>query len=164
MRFLCFVCLLLASLAYGQAAPPATPAPATPASPAPAAAGAQTAPGAPAAPEKAPEVKVGPDDAVITLKGFCADASLQGDACKTVVTRAQFEKVTDALQPNMSPAIRRQAATFYTRMLRMSAVAEKRGLDKGPIFDEKMLIARMQILSQELTRTLQEESGKVSDS
>jgi hypothetical protein len=154
MRFSCLVCLLFASLAFGQAAPPATPP----------AAGAKAEPNASAMPEKAPEVKVSPDDPVMTLKGFCPDTNLQGDACKTVVTRAQFEKVADALQPNMNPAIRRQAATFYSRMLRMSTEADKRGLNKGPIFDEKMIIARMQILSQELTRALQEDSAKVSDS
>ena len=154
MRFSCLVCLLFASLAFGQAAPPATPP----------AAGAKAEPPASATPEKAPEVKVAPDDPVMTLKGFCPDTSLQGDACKTVITRAQFEKVTDALQPNMNPAIRRQAATFYSRMLRMSTEADKRGLNKGTIFDEKMIIARMQILSQELTRALQEDSAKVSDS
>jgi bifunctional DNA-binding transcriptional regulator/antitoxin component of YhaV-PrlF toxin-antitoxin module len=63
----------------------------------------------------------------------------------------------------MSPAVRRQLATAYSRVLRMSAVAEKRGLDKGPAFEEKMVFARMQILSQELGRVLQEDSGKVSD-
>jgi len=153
MRSPYLVCFLLAGLAYGQAAPPATPP----------AAGAKAAPAASAAPEKAPEVKVGPDDAVITLKGFCADASQQGDACKTVITRAQFEKLSEALQPGMSPAIRRQLATAYARMLRMSTAAEKRGLDKQPKFDEMMQFARMQILSQELSRALQEDSGKVSD-
>ncbi|MGA9989798.1 MAG: hypothetical protein WBP69_18635, partial [Terriglobales bacterium] len=88
MRSQCLVCLLLAGLAYGQAAQPPAPA-----------AGAKAAQSTPAAPVKAPEVKVGPDDAVITLKGFCADAKLQGDACKTVITRAHFEKLADALQP-----------------------------------------------------------------
>src|SRR5229473_3297681 len=87
MRFQCLVCLLLAGLAYGQATPPATPTSATP----PAAAKAEHS--ASAATDKAPEVKVGPDDTVITLKGFCADATQQGDACKTVITRAQFENV-----------------------------------------------------------------------
>ena len=48
-------------------------------------------------------------------------------------------------------------------MLRMSTAAEKRGLDKGPTFDEKMHFARMQILSQELSRALQDDSDKVSD-
>jgi hypothetical protein len=153
MRFQCLVCLLLAGLAYGQAAPPATPP----------AAGAKAEQSASAAADKAPEVKVGPDDAVITLKNFCADATQQGDDCKTVITRAQFEKLAEALQPGMSPTIRRQLATAYPRMLRMSTAAEKRGLDKGPSFDEKMNFARMQILSQELGRVLQEDSGKVTD-
>jgi len=153
MRNPYLVCLLLAGLAYGQAAPPATP-PAT---------GAKAAPSASAAPDKAPEVKVGPDDPVITLKGICPDANQQGEACKTVVTRAQFDKLAEALQPGMAPAMRRQLATAYTRMLRMSAAAEKRGLDKQPKFEEMMQFARMQVLSQELSHALQEDSGKVSD-
>src|SRR6202166_121438 len=147
MRFQYLVCLLLAGLAYGQAAPSATPPAATPS----------------ASTDKAPEIKVGPDDAVITLKGFCADATQQGDACKTVVSRAQFEKLAESLQPGMSPAIRRQLATAYSRILRMSTVAEKRGLDKQPKFEEKMNFARMQVLSGELSSALQEDAGKVTD-
>jgi hypothetical protein len=157
MRYQCLVCLLLAGLAYGQAAQPATP-PATP----PAAA-VQAEPTAPPAPDKAPEVKVGPDDPVITLKGFCTDATLSGDACKTVITRAQFEKLADTLQPNMSPAVRRNFATRYSWMLKMSTEAEKRGLDKGPAFEAKMNVGRLQILSQELSQALQADAGKVSD-
>jgi len=147
MRFQYLVYLLLAGLAYGQAAPSATPPAATPS----------------ASTDKAPEIKVGPDDAVITLKGFCADATQQGDACKTVISRAQFEKLAESLQPGMSPAIRRQLATAYSRILRMSTVAEKRGLDKQPKFEEKMNYARMQVLSGELSSALQEEAGKVTD-
>jgi len=153
MRSQCLVCLLLAGLAYGQAAQPATPP----------AAGAKAEQSTSAAPEKAPEVKVGPDDAVITLKGFCADSTLQGDACKTVITRAQFEKLVEALQPGMPPPLRRQLANRYAQVLKMSTEAEKRGLDKGPAFEEKMYFARLQILSQELGRALQEDSGKVTD-
>jgi parvulin-like peptidyl-prolyl isomerase len=80
-----------------------------------------------------------------------------------VITREQFEKVADAVQPKMSPALRRQVATSYSQMLKRAAAAEKRGLDKGPTYEEKMALARMQILSQELGRTLQEDSGKVTD-
>jgi hypothetical protein len=147
---------LLAGFAFGQAAPPATP-------PAAAAQAEQSAPATPEkAPEaKAPEVKVGPDDAVITLKGFCADATLQGDACKTVVTRAQFDKLADALQ--VPPANRRRLANFYAGALKMSSAAEKRGLDKGPIFDEMMRFARLQVLYQVMNRALQEDANKVSD-
>src|SRR6202158_4546540 len=158
MRFQYLVCLLLAGLAYGQAAPPSTPNAAIPP-----VAGAKAEQSTPAATDKAPEVKVGPDDTVITLKGFCADATQQGDSCKTVITRAQFEKLAETLQQGMSPAIRPQLATAYSRMLRMSTAAEKRGLDKTPKSDEMIYFARMQVLSQELSRALQEESGKVSD-
>jgi parvulin-like peptidyl-prolyl isomerase len=45
----------------------------------------------------------------------------------------------------------------------MSQEAEKRGLDKSPKFEANMSFARMQILSQQLTSALQEESQKVSD-
>src|SRR6202049_3897982 len=159
MRFQCLVCLLLAGLAYGQAAQPSTPNAA-----APTAAGAKADQSALAAADKGPEVKVGPDDTVLTLKGFCADATQQGDACKTAITRAQFEKLAESLQPGMSPAIRRQLATAYTRMLRMSTTADKRGLDKQPKFEEKMNYARMQVLSGELSSALQEDAGKVTDS
>lgn len=152
MRCQYLVCLLFAGLAYGQARPATPPA-----------AGAKAEPSAPATPAKAPEVKVGPDDVVITIKNFCADSAQQGDACKTVITRAQFDKIADAVQPGMPPALRRNIANQYPSMMRMAAAAEKRGLDKGPAFDEKMALARMQILFQEMRRALQEESGKVTD-
>jgi parvulin-like peptidyl-prolyl isomerase len=153
-QYLVFVvCLAIAGLAYGQVAPAA----------APSAAGAKAEASAAAAPEKAPEVKVGPDDAVITLKGLCSDASLQGEACKTVITRAQFEKLADALQPKVPPANLQRLASLYAQILRTEPEAEKRGLDKGPRFEEMMRFARLQILYQELIQTLQEESGKVSD-
>src|SRR5260370_12251376 len=147
MRFQYLVYLLLAGLAYGQAAPSATPPAATPS----------------ASTEKAPEIKVGPHDAEIPLKGFCADAREQDNASKTVISSAQFEKLAESLQPGMSPGIRRQLATAYSRILRMSTVAEKRGLDKQPKFEEKMNFARMQVLSGELSSVLQEDAGKVTD-
>ncbi len=156
MRFQYLVYLLLAGLGYAQTAQPA-PAPATPP---PAAAQAGT--GVPAA-DKAPEVKVGAEDAVITLKGFCPGNVQPGDACKTAISRAQFEKVVDALQPGMPPALRRQLATRYSYVLKMSNAAEKRGLDKSPSFEQKMFFARMQILTQELSNALQADSQKISD-
>jgi hypothetical protein len=153
MRCQYLVCLLLAGLAYGQ-----TPQPTPPLAP-----GVKAEQNASAMPDKAPEVKVGPDDTVITIKGFCVSTTQQGDACKTAVTRAEFEKLANALQPGMSPAIRRQLATQYSSMLRMSNAAEKRGLDKDPKFEEMMQYARMQILSRELRDTLQQDAGNVSD-
>lgn len=147
MSYKWFVFLLLGALAYGQAAsvPPAPSQPAAPAT------------------EKPAEPQVAPTDPVITVQGVCADASKTGDACKTVITKEQFEKLANSLQPNMTPPVRRQLATAYARMLVMSAEAEKRALDKRPQYDETLRFARMQILSQQLTRDLQEESQKVPD-
>jgi len=157
MRFQCLVWLFLAGLVYGQAAAPPTPTVGIPHQGA--------VPPSDSGPKvQVPEVQVGPNDAVITLTNFCADSAQQGDACKTVITRAEFEKLSDALQPGMSPTVRRQLATAYSRMLRMSAAAEKRGLEKDPKFEEKLYFARMQVLTQELSSALQEDANKVSDS
>jgi len=150
MRFQCLVSLLLASLAYGQAAQP------TPAT-------AKAEKIAPAATDKTPEVNVGPDDPVITVNGFCAHPAQPGNACKTVITRAQFEKLTEALQPGMSLSLRLNVANAYARNLRMSAAAEKRGLDKTPAFEEEMRFAHMQLLSQDLNRALQAEANNITD-
>lgn len=150
MRSQYLACLLLAGLAFGQAVP-ASPSAAKP------------APSASSAPEKPAETKPGPDDAVITLKDFCSDETRHGDTCTTTITRAQFEKLADALQPNMTPAIRRNLANNYGRLLKMSKTAEKRELDRAPQFEELIQYARLQILSQELTRALQEDASKVSD-
>lgn len=151
MRSWSGVCLLLATMTFGQATQ-------TPVPPA----GAKPEAGA-SAPAAAPQVEVGPNDPVLTIKGFCPDTKAQGDSCKTVITRAQFDKLVDALQPNMPPAIRRNLANKYSIMLRMSTEAEKRALDKQPKFDETMYFARLQILSGALSHALQEDAGKISD-
>jgi hypothetical protein len=140
-RFVSLVSLLFASLAYGQSTLPAL----TPAA------------------GDVPDVKVRPDDAVITVNGFCADSGYTGDRCKTVITRAQFEKLTDALQPGMSLSLRLNVANAYARNLRMAAAAEKRGLDKTPEFEEAMRYARMQLLAQDLTRALQADANNITE-
>lgn len=106
---------------------------------------------------------VGPDDPVIVLDDFCADSAQPGKACKTVVTRAQFEKLAEALQPGMSLSLRLSVANAYARNLRMSAAAEKRGLDKTPAFEEEMRFARMQLLAQDLNRALQADADRIND-
>jgi len=143
------VYLLLAGLTYGLAAQ----------APSPSLAGEHqekipAAEGAPA---------VGPDDPVITINGFCADPALQVSACKTIITRAQFEKLTEALQPGMPLTLRLKVANAYARNMRMAAVAEKRGLDKTPAFEEEMHYGRMQLLSQDLDRALRADANNISD-
>lgn len=144
------VCLLFGALAWGQ----------QPSKPAPAASPAETKPAAEA--PKAPEVA--PDAAVITIKGACEKAeSTPAADCKITMTRAQFEKIVDSVQPNLPPRARRQFATRYADALAMSKKAEAMGLDHTASFDERMRLARIQVLSQELNKAMQEKASQVSD-
>jgi hypothetical protein len=106
---------------------------------------------------------VAPGDPVITLDGFCADSGRQGGTCRTVITRAQFDKLAESLQPDMTLPLRLNVANAYARNLKMSAAAEKRGLDKRPEFAEEMRYARMQLLSQDLNNVLRQEADNISD-
>ena len=153
------VCLLLGALAWGQAAKPAAPAGAskqatTSAAPADSDAG-----------EAKTESKVAPDAAVITIPGACdktgADAS--SPDCKTVVTRAEFEKLVEAVAPNAPTNARRQIANRYASMLAMAKDAEKQGLDKGEHFDEMMKLMRLQVLSQSLQQSIQQKASDVPE-
>ena len=148
------LCLLLAGIAYGQT----TPLP--PIHHHPAAAANSNAEAAELA---AAAAKVAPTDPVITVKGSCTDPAKKGETCESAITREQFEKLAESLQPNMASPIKLRLATAYSRLVGMTKEAEKRGLDKSPKFEASMSFARMQILSQQLTGALQEESQKVSD-
>lgn len=152
MRLQYLVCLLIASFAYAQAAPPSAVAlPTTE----------EEAAGKPA--ENPPDPMVKPDDVVITIDYFCPDGPRPDGACQTMVTRAQFEKLTDALQPDMPTPLRLKVAYAYAKNIRMAAAAEKRGLDKTPAFEEEMRYARMQLLSQDLSRALEQDANNISD-
>ena len=136
MRTTFLACLLLGVSAFAQAPMAAAPA------------------------EKPAETK--PDAPVITVKAACEDPA-KGQMCDTVITREQFEKLAEALQPGMSPPIKLRLANALARLTIMSREAEKRGLDKSPRYLQSMQFACMQILSQQLTTTLQDEAQKVPD-
>jgi hypothetical protein len=112
---------------------------------------------------KTPDAEVGPDDPVITLDGFCAASIRRGGACGTVITRAQFDRLVDALQPGMPLPLRLKVANAYARNLRMSVAAQERGLDKTPAFAEEMRYARLQLLSQDLDSALRADANRVTD-
>jgi len=156
-----FVCLL-AALAWSQA-PSSKPAGAPQNSAAQTSAPAGPSEAQPATPKAA---EVPPDAAVITIKGLCASSTQETTAaanCQTVITRSQFEAIMDAVQPNMPQRVRRQFATRYANALVMAKRAEEMGLDKGPDFDERMRLQRIQVLSMELNKALQEKASEVPD-
>jgi hypothetical protein len=152
------VCLLLAAMSWGQAASPTS-------TPAPQQSGA--APAGNAAGGQEPEAaKVAPDAPVITINGLCDNppADKAADAnCKTVITRAEFEQLLDAVQPNMPPRVRRQFATRYSSALVMAQKAHEMNLDQGQKFEDRMKLARVQILAQSFNQAVQEKAGQISD-
>jgi hypothetical protein len=183
------MCVLLGTLAWGQAQP-GTPAPSSGAPPAASPGGQVQTPGpaaqiapAPAAGNTAaaPAPEVAPTAPVLTIKGVCpatapkaktaapgakSPAAAKEPAkssanCETVITRAEFEKMASGIAPNMTPQLKRQLASVYPRLLVMSKEAEKHGLQNSPQYKETMKFARMQILTNELQRNIQEEADKV---
>jgi len=154
----CLTVLLLAGIAVGQAAPAATPKPSGQSQSAGSNVPKQTA-------------EVGPSTPVITIVGLCdkaapgktAAAKKPAGACKTVVTKAEFESLANALQPNMNAATKRMLADRYPKMLIFTEAAHKRGLDADPNFKKVLQFYRMQILTQELARSVKEKAEKVPE-
>lgn len=109
--------------------------------------------------------KVAPDAAVITIHGVCNPPASSGSAaassCQTIITRAQFEKLTEALLKNMKLSRKRQLASAYPELLAMAHEAEKRGLETSERFQQRMAYARIQILSRELVDEIEEQTDNV---
>jgi hypothetical protein len=163
MRKSWLLCVFVGSLAWGQAQPETTPSPSA----------------ATKAPEPAAEV---PENAVVlTIKGVCpatpkttvasqtgasktaAVAAKKPSDCKTEITRAQFEKIANGLSPTVTPQLKRQLEQALPRFMAMSEAAKAQGLDKTPQFQETLKIAKMQILTTELQRKVQEDADKVPE-
>lgn len=109
---------------------------------------------------------VAPGGAVITISGLCDNPpadKVAASNCKTVITRAEFEKVIGAVQPNMKARAQREFATRYATSLVMAKKAEQMGLDKGANFEEEMKVARIQILSQEMKKLIERRASQISD-
>ena len=186
MRTSCLLCVLMGSLAWGQAAP-STPAPSQPAQ-APAEQEAKPQAPAPAPPTPtapaAPEDKSGsvPANApVLTIDGVCPPqpktataakaaagtktpaAKSSAAGCKTVITKAQFEKLANSLAPNVTPQLKKQLAGLLPRLMAMSQDAQKEGLDKTPEFAERVKFVKMQVLSQALQQEIQKKAADVPE-
>ena len=159
-------CLVLAGAALAQSSPSAPslkPRPASPAKAQGSSPSTSPAPGAAAASETS---SVAPDAPVITIQGLCekgGGGSGTPADCKTVITRAEFEKVVKAVQPNMLPAAKKQLANRYVAALYFAEKAHELGLDKGPDFDQKMYIARLQILASLGGEQVHQEAAKVTN-
>ncbi len=161
------LCVLLGTLAWGQAQAPMTPTPPPPASQA-AGAPSQTA---------APPAEVAESAVVLTIKGVCkpvaaktaagaskAAATKKPADCKTEITRAEFEKIASSLSPSstITPQMKRQLETALPRIMAMSEAAKDKSLDKSPQYLEALKIYKMNLLTQQLQRSLQEQADKIT--
>ncbi len=172
MRMSWLLCAFMGTLAFGQAAPSAPPPPQQ----TPAQAASESKPPADAA------ASVPANAAVLTIDGVCspkptaakttagktgATASKAGEAksaagCKTVITKAEFEKLANALAPNTTPQQKKQLAGVLPRVIAMSTEAKKEGLDKTPQYEETLKFVKMQVLTNQLQRKIQEEAAEVT--
>ena len=178
MRKSWLLCVLLGTLAWGQAAPSAPPVH----QPAPGMPGMAQAPAAPAD----TSASVPDTAAVLTITGVCpappktataksATATKSAAAakpatektssadCKTVITKAQFEKLANALAPNITPQLKKQLAGLLPRIMAMSEEAQKRGLDKTPEYAERVKFMKMQVLTQTLQQQVQKEASEIPE-
>lgn len=126
-------------------------------------------------PMPASAANVQPDSPVITIDGICDDPSATvasigpsagsaASACKTVVTKAQFENLVEGLNPQMAAINRRQLAESYPRLLLFAKKARELGLDHDPRFADAVQFASMQLLTQRLNRYFEQQARIISDS
>jgi hypothetical protein len=89
---------------------------------------------------------VAPTDAVITIAGLCAPNTPPAN-CGTQVTRADFEKLVDAISPNLPAEQKRQVANAYVQLLTVANEGQKLGVDKDPQFPVLLHIETLKLLA-----------------
>jgi hypothetical protein len=108
---------------------------------------------------------VGMNDPVITLKGACEPAGNVAPAsdCISSVTRAQFEKLANALQPGMPPDAKRAFATNYGKLLIYADAARTLHMENDPEVQLIMQFVTNQVLADGLRRHYAQEYSHPTD-
>ena len=78
--------------------------------------------------------------------------------CRTVITRASFEKLASVVAPSQPPQAALQLARLYSQQLVFAHEARELGLDKGPQFDEILKFTYLQVLARAMNTRLQQQS------
>jgi hypothetical protein len=175
-----FMILLLSSstifaqigLAQATAAPKTATAPKTQSSPAPASAAKQGQPPAQANQSPKPgqtadqSAQVPPTEDVVTIHGICSGSasgakktSAPAAGCVTKMTRAQFDKLVQSINPSgqaVPPNVRRNLAQRYVELLAFADAAEKAGVDKDPRLAERLRVQRLATLAELYRQSLEE--------
>jgi hypothetical protein len=90
-----------------------------------------------------------------------------GKDCKTVVTKAEMDRMMDLLVPGSTPEQRRGFALNYIRMLAASGVAKEKLLDHDPAvareLEARTEFTRMQVMAGSLYRRIETLSEDVKE-
>lgn len=145
--------LLLATVIYGQTtnAPKQTPSPLT-----------ATLTSAKATSTDASSATIAPTTPVITIAGICDKGRAKSSDCTTMITREEFDRLAQVVQPPMPVTDRQRLAVLYSQLLVFADAAQKRGLDKTAEGQEALHFAEVQALSLVLARKIQADASKVS--
>jgi len=115
--------------------------------------------GAPEAPQPPSGAQVNPAAAVMTIEGVCDNPS--ASPCQTVISKADFEKLMHALDPNMPPQSRQGLADQYAKTLIVATLARKQNLESQPRTQEVLRYIRLQVLANLYNQQLQEDAKNV---
>jgi hypothetical protein len=142
------VLALLGAFAFAQApqAAPSAPKPHTAAPAAPAAA---------AVPETAPVITID-----VTCSPKLAPMGTPG-TCKKTVTRAEFERLLNAVAPDLPAAVHRQVAMQYAQMLAVVEQARAKGLENDPKVQEQFKFSRLNVLAKFYVQELQKKAEDI---
>lgn len=106
---------------------------------------------------------VGETQAVITIRGLCAEVagtkSQPGNSCSKQITRKDFERLMSALNPggqSVSPNGRQNLAQAYVEALAFEDAARKAGTENTDEFREVMFWVRLRTIADLYRRNLQE--------
>ena len=121
----------------------------------------------PAGLEPSVGAQISPDSPVLTVERPCGQpgkGTRQSD-CKSVVTRAEIDSLLDLLEPNATPAARRQFAVDYARLVAASEAAKRHHLETNPAVAKQLLIQQklvhMQVLANTFYRQIEAEASNV---
>jgi PPIC-type PPIASE domain len=107
-----------------------------------------------------------PGEPVLILHALCARpasaAQASDKSCETVITKADFDTLTAALDPNMPQSNRLVLATEYSKLLVLGQEAERLKLDQDPAFKQLLDFTRLQLLERQLVRAVEAESSSIS--
>jgi hypothetical protein len=94
---------------------------------------------------------VAPTAPVITLQGVCENppttAVQKAADCTTVITRADFEKLVEAVDPTMAAPARRTLAENYAKIAVMATDARNHGMEDDTKTQQVLRFVRLQALA-----------------